>query len=196
MDETANDESNESERDRGVLTPRERRYLRGELDIDAGTAYARSIRQNIRNHLLSAVLDFPLILDAVEDRDREKVFEEIGVTTPAPHSVFGQDAPVLAPETVRAGIAFFLMAFRNDEELELNIAEALKLLADTEEVHREIEISIDVTEPETDVGELKRAAHCGELTYDEIERRFRERQIDMDTMIQLIDILQDPEDVG
>lgn len=57
------------DRDRGILTRRERSYLLGESDIEPKSQRERDIRRDIRERIWNGVLDIALIYDHVERRD-------------------------------------------------------------------------------------------------------------------------------
>lgn len=63
------------ERERGILSPADRAYLRGESDL-AGVQSERNTRARIRERVYHAVLDFELFVEHLSDRDRKLVFEE------------------------------------------------------------------------------------------------------------------------
>ncbi|RBI59058.1 hypothetical protein DMJ13_24950 [halophilic archaeon] len=78
-----NDESNEIEapdnlaysadRDRGILTPSDREFLIGRKSDY--TEHSRKQKRNrIRRRIRNAILDFTIIFEHLEDRDRETVF--------------------------------------------------------------------------------------------------------------------------
>lgn len=62
------------ERDRGILTHRERRYLAGELKLDG--APERAIRGEIRKHIDNTMRDFRFLADSLGWRDRQQVFKQ------------------------------------------------------------------------------------------------------------------------
>lgn len=65
--------SEKDERGRGILTPQDREFLRGEREhISQGSKY--NTRRRIRERIEDAILDFSLLLDEFDDRDRERVF--------------------------------------------------------------------------------------------------------------------------
>jgi hypothetical protein len=77
-DTSADSESMDSDPDdrgRGVLTPKDRAFLRGEAEYEAKSNSARRARQRIRDRIRNAVLDFGLIAEVMQDRDRETIFE-------------------------------------------------------------------------------------------------------------------------
>ena len=68
-------DSDPDDRGRGVLTKEDRRFLRGEAEYEAKSNSARRARQRIRDRVRNAVLDFGLIAEVMQDRDRETIFE-------------------------------------------------------------------------------------------------------------------------
>jgi hypothetical protein len=68
-------DSDPDDRGRGVLTPKDRAFLRGEAEYEAKSNSARRARQRIRDRIRNAVLDFGLIAEVMQDRDRETIFE-------------------------------------------------------------------------------------------------------------------------
>ncbi|MFC7070085.1 hypothetical protein [Halobaculum lipolyticum] len=61
------------ERERGILTPADRRYLRGETEF-ASVQSERNARARIRDRLHAALYDFEVLVEGLSDRDRELVF--------------------------------------------------------------------------------------------------------------------------
>lgn len=62
------------ERERGILSQRDRGYLLGVADIDPGTPHERNVRREIRQRIENSLLDFSLLIEYLEERDREQVF--------------------------------------------------------------------------------------------------------------------------
>jgi hypothetical protein len=62
-------------RERGLLGQSDREYLLNESDVERDSQQARNIRARIRTRVTNALLDFDLLLDHLEERDREQVFE-------------------------------------------------------------------------------------------------------------------------
>jgi len=69
------DEATDPSRPRGILNERERRYLRGEADIESRSQTERDIRATIRTRLRHALFDFALLFDHMADRDISQVFD-------------------------------------------------------------------------------------------------------------------------
>lgn len=65
----------ERERERGVLSPADRDYLRGESDL-ASVQSERNTRARVRERVYHAVLDFELLVEHLSETDRRLVFEE------------------------------------------------------------------------------------------------------------------------
>lgn len=65
----------DGERDRGILSPADRAYLRGEADL-ASVQSERNARARIRDRVRDGLLDFELLVEHLSERDRGLVFEE------------------------------------------------------------------------------------------------------------------------
>ena len=61
------------ERPRGILSPRDRRYLLGESDTEPETQKERNIRATIRERLRHAIMDFVLLYESLDERDCRQV---------------------------------------------------------------------------------------------------------------------------
>lgn len=63
------------DRSRGILTPADRRFLRG--DVTLGSEQSRyDARYRIRQRTRDALLDYPLLFERLAERDREQVFDD------------------------------------------------------------------------------------------------------------------------
>jgi len=69
-----------------ILSEGEHEYLQGEVDVEEGSARERTIRNRIRKHVKEAVREFGLLIDELEDRDKELIFEELGSVTGTQHT--------------------------------------------------------------------------------------------------------------
>ena len=68
--------SDETDRPRGILTPENRQFLRGEREhISQGSKYNQ--RARIHERLAQAILDFPLIFDRLPPVDRKRAFSDL-----------------------------------------------------------------------------------------------------------------------
>lgn len=62
------------DRDRGILTETDRKFLRGESDIEPQSHGERRARARIRKRLRNAIYDLSLLFVHLEERDRKQVF--------------------------------------------------------------------------------------------------------------------------
>ena len=61
-------------RPRGFLTEADRQFLRGESEIESQSHSERKARERIRNRIFHAFIDFSLVAQFLEDRDRKQIF--------------------------------------------------------------------------------------------------------------------------
>jgi hypothetical protein len=63
-------------RDRGILTPRDRKLLldHPENEIEPGSHTERRARQEIRDRIYDSLLDFVILYEGLSDRDRDLIF--------------------------------------------------------------------------------------------------------------------------
>jgi hypothetical protein len=69
------------ERDRGILTKRDREYILGEKDVEPGSSHDRVIKSAIRNRVKESLLDFGLLLEYLDETEYEKIFQPPQVST-------------------------------------------------------------------------------------------------------------------
>lgn len=109
------DASND-DRPRGILNKRERRYLRGESDIEPKSSEERAIRQAIRKHLQHALLDFQLIRRFLDERDRDQLVPDSSL----------RDGDTLQESALRGGLTSMLAFAFQLEDHEAEFAESLE----------------------------------------------------------------------
>lgn len=63
------------ERPRGILSPADRRYLRGETNYEDASS-ERKARMRIRERVRHALMDLPLLLEHLDERDRKQLLDE------------------------------------------------------------------------------------------------------------------------
>lgn len=68
-----NGDDDSTERDRGLLSTADRDYLRGDADLGSVQS-ERNARARIRGRVFDATLDFELLVEHLEARDRELVY--------------------------------------------------------------------------------------------------------------------------
>ena len=159
------------ERPRGILTKREREFLLGESDVSASRA--RAIRQAVREHLTHTLLDFRVLLQGLEERDRRRVFD-------AAVKIDGEQVPTGYVRTAAKDAVGFLSREFIDEEyqhahefagvVEDGIQRAGATADDAVVV--EADVTIDLETPETVDERLSRLEEQGveALTLNEIEK--------------------------
>lgn len=63
------------DRDRGILSERDRKFLRGDSDVEPKSDRERKVREDIRGRIFHGMVDFSLIFRCLEERDREQIFD-------------------------------------------------------------------------------------------------------------------------
>lgn len=141
-------DSDPDDRGRGVLTPKDRAFLRGEASYEPTSNSARRARNRIRDRLRNAVLDFGLIADHLQERDREQVFARGANDDLAAfnHGLVGalrvvyagvEHGPVRAP----TGLTFAELVERAVRRVEYD--EMPDALRELETVHVDVSVSVD-----------------------------------------------------
>ena len=142
------------DRERGVLTPADRAYLRGERTYDREQT-ERNTRARIRNRVFDALLDFEVLTAGLSARDRELVADRLDAAGPR------------AFDALAATVAFCYEACAATElDFERVVAEGIALALAPE---RGASVEFDVTYHALSPGELRRKARADErLTLTEI----------------------------
>lgn len=145
----------DGERDRGILSPADREYLRGETTFESDQS-ERNTRARIRRRIEAAVRDTDLLVDHLEDRDRELVFEK--------HVGDG-------PDGVRALIAAVAFLYRGIEDAGLSVETVLEEGISRAEAERDraATVEFDVDREPLDATRLSRKLRRTEsLTLSEL----------------------------
>lgn len=69
--------ASDPERSRGVLSKRDRRFLKDTAPEDRKDSTGRATRSEIRSRIYNSLLDFKILTDELGDRDRRNVFEDV-----------------------------------------------------------------------------------------------------------------------
>jgi hypothetical protein len=170
------------QRPRGLLSEADRDYLRGEREFSSVQA-ERNARARIRDRLYAGVRDFELLVERLEDRDRELVFEKRF-----------DDAGTEAFDALVAAVAFLYRGVDDtDLAFETVLHEAVNVAVAGEE--RAATVDLDVTFQSLTVEGLRRKLDRGEslslteIAYlhrsdeignDELARYFREEPTDVE----------------
>lgn len=67
--------TDDNDRERGILSPADRRFLRGESDLAEGTEY--NTRRRIRERFSNALLDLRIIHQHMTESDREQALDDV-----------------------------------------------------------------------------------------------------------------------
>jgi hypothetical protein len=127
----------DDERDRGVLSPADRAYLRGERTYGSVQA-ERNTRARIRQRVYDSLLDFEVLIEHLAERDRDLVFG--GDVAAA--GTEGFDALVSAVAFLYGGVG------RTDLDFETVLREGINLAEARED--RAATVQLDVTYHELD----------------------------------------------
>ena len=150
-----------ADRDRGVLTKRERRYLLGESDIEPKTQGERAVRQSIRNHLTHAILDFSILHYEMQSRDLSAIFESGG----SPNSK--QDDVLRLHTATPHMIALLYRQYGSEYTLERFIEDAIE--RERERTGDPVIADVSITVHEDRAAEIEYHLQYG--NYDAIEPR-------------------------
>lgn len=105
-------------RPRGILTPRDRELLRGEIEYEHRQQYSNRYK-DIRGRIANSLLDFSLIRYALRDRDRKRIFRD-----PAGES--GADSVSLT-DSLRAMLSWTYLGLREQNyDFETILVEAIE----------------------------------------------------------------------
>jgi hypothetical protein len=138
------------DRDRGILSPADRAYLRGETEL-ASVQSERNTRARIRNRIYDGVLDCELLVEHLSERDRELVFEE---RFEEMNGTEAFDALVSAMAFCYRGIDDTSLSFETVLREAVNVAEA--------ENDRTATVELDITFQSRSADQLRRKLENGE----------------------------------
>lgn len=170
-------------RPRGVLSPADRAYLRGEREF-ASVQSERNARARIRERVYNAVLDFELLVEHLSETDREIVFEEW----------FDEIDGTVALDALVSAVAFLYRATEDtDLEFESVLREAVNVAEAKEDraASVRLELTYHALSGEQLRGKLERGEELSltEIAYlqrsddvraDELARYFRDADADVD----------------
>lgn len=162
---------NGDDRDRGILSPADRAYLRDETEFGSVQS-ERNARARIRERVYNAILDFELLVDGLADRDRELVFEDRLETTDGTEAF---DALVSA-------VAFLYRAADHTEiEFETLLQEGINLAEAKED--RAATVEFDLTFHGLTVDQLRTKLERGErLSLTELAYLHQSDEVRMDEL--------------
>jgi hypothetical protein len=163
----------EQNRDRGILTSADRSFRNGEAEL-RNEQSRRDARYRIRNRLSNAILDFQILLNSLDEKDSESVFENL-------LSQNGEEIELAPSHELIQAITFLYegidgQGFDFEEVLELAIVRS-----ETRQgrIVQDIEIQINVDSETPDPNELLERLRSGEdLSDAELDILVRESDFD------------------
>jgi hypothetical protein len=163
----------EQNRDRGILTSADRSFLNGEAEL-RNEQSRRDARYRIRNRLSNAILDFQILLNSLDEKDSESVFENL-------LSQNGEEIELAPNHELIQAITFLYegiegQGFDFEKVLELAIVRS-----ETRQgrVVQDIEIQINIDSETPDPNELLERLRSGEdLSDAELDILVRESDFD------------------
>lgn len=136
--------SDQEKRPRGMLTPKDRELLRGEIEYKHQQQYSNR-RRKIRERIANGLLDFNAIQYTLQDKDRKLIFQD-------PAAAAGVNDPLL-PESIRSMLYWTYLGLREQNyDFEGLLVEAIEQAEEDfarkywgENVEATVRFDIDVT---------------------------------------------------
>lgn len=187
MVSNSNTNEERDKRGRGILTPEDRAYLRGETEYEHQQSEINT-RKRIRSRLRNAILDFTLLFEHLDDSDRQQVFEQLKKEEfgngPSPDASDTPYVSLPAPRGVVHAIALFYLEHQRTEDFESTVLEALSAAAHKRGDFRDPTVSID-NPLGMDVDTLEQQLERGDISPRHIERYFQAGRISLETYFEL-----------
>ncbi|WP_114575550.1 hypothetical protein [Saliphagus sp. LR7] len=118
-----------NDRSRGILTPSDRAYLRGEHE-PGSVQSERNTRGRIRERVFESLRDFELLIEHLPERDRELVFEK-------------RLEELDGPEAFDALVAAMAFLYRGAEDSDADVEEVLREGIALAEADRDRAVSVE-----------------------------------------------------
>ncbi len=174
-----------NERDRGILSPADRAFLRGETEYESIQS-ERNARARIRERIYQALLDFELLMERLETHDRELIFEK---RLQEMEGADALDAVVSAMAFLYAGIDMTDLEFDDILMEAVNVAEARN--------NRAAIVDLELTYHSLSTKEVLQKLRTGKsLSLTEIAYLQRSDDVPNDELANYFDQQQDPIDDG
>lgn len=179
--------SEPEDRDRGILTPDDRMYLRGEKEYSSEQSEIDA-RYRIRKRIKDSILDFSVIFADLAQKDREQVFRSNAPQENSDEKTSLGDFEEFVKETrfvngIENAIAFLYLGICDlDWDFE-DIVEAGIRSAEEKrgKVVENVSVSIDISYSEPDFEELILKLESGEgLTREEMSALIRSNEFEID----------------
>ncbi|MFC4988754.1 hypothetical protein [Saliphagus infecundisoli] len=118
-----------NDRSRGILTPSDRAYLRGEYE-PGSVQSERNTRERIRERVFESLRDFELLIEHLPERDRGLVFEK-------------RLEELDGPEAFDALVAAMAFLYRGIEDSDADVEEVLREGVALAEADRDRAVSVE-----------------------------------------------------
>lgn len=170
------------ERSRGLLSPADRSYLRGETAL-ASVQSERNTRARIRDRIEDGLLDFELLAEHLADREVELLFEKR----------FEGARGTAAFDALVAAVAFLYRGIeRTDLDFETVLREGINLAEAPN--NRAATVTLDTTFHALDTEQLRRKLEDGDsLSLTEIAYLYDADDVGRDELAEYFDGRQAPE---
>ncbi|MEZ3142408.1 hypothetical protein [Halobaculum sp. MBLA0143] len=158
-------------RDRGFLTPADREYLRGERE-PGSVQSERNTRARVRDRTHEALYDFPVVIEQLEQRDREILCERLD----------GEGAAAF--DALTAAVAFLHRVVDGTElSFETVLAEGINVAAAADD--RAATVELDVTYTALTAETIRQKARRGEsLSLTEVAFADESDEVDLATVLE------------
>jgi len=140
--------SEPDDRKRGILSPEDREFLRGEREhISQGAKY--NTRRRIRQRVKNGILDFVLLFRELPETDRVKIVDEFDMG-PVEASSGGITVHIgtSGPPAITRALAFLCLLHEDTDQFELSLRTALSAVSrqrsDTH--YQKVSVDIDLRE--------------------------------------------------
>jgi len=180
----------DDDRDRGILTPDDRKFLKGEKEYQSEQS-ERDARYRIRSRIKDAILDFSILLHHLDRHDREQVFSTYdGVSGLSDNSdeLSGEAFRDFVESTmfqngISDALSFFILGIEDTNEPVDSVLETGIAGAEEEKGYLvdEVTVEISVKRKKPEIEDLLEKFEAGEpLTEDELEAVIRSGEIELD----------------
>lgn len=169
-------------RDRGLLSPADRSYLRGETEL-ASVQSERNTRARIRDRVHDGLLDFELLLEALPERDVALLFEKR----------LSDESGTAAFDALVSMLAFLYRGVdRTDLDFETVLREGINLAEARED--RAATVTLSTTFHALDTDQLRRKLDAGEsLSLTEIAYLYEAEDFGRDELAEYFGDRRAPE---
>lgn len=178
-------------RDRGILTKDDRKFLRGEKDFESEQS-VRDTRYRIRKRVRNGLLDFSILLHHLDRNDREQIFEAFekpslsiddGNVSLSPEEFQNVIKKTMLTKGISDSLSFVYLGVEDAGGSFTGVLESAISEAEEERgyVVEDVKVNIDVTREQPQFEDLIEKFEQGEpLSRSEISQIVRSGELDFD----------------